>query len=42
MQKVVKYGRYEPENIAIALEALKNGDIGLSAVSLACPLQNDT
>ena len=42
MPEVVKYGRCEPENIEIALEALKNGDIGLSALSLAHPLQNDT
>jgi len=25
----------------VALEALRNGDIGLNAASLACPLQKD-
>jgi hypothetical protein len=42
MRKVVKYRWCEPENVEIALEALKNGDISLSAISLAYPLQNDT
>jgi hypothetical protein len=31
MLKVVKYGKCEPYNIEIALEALINGDIGLNA-----------
>jgi len=38
MPKVVKYGRCEPENMKIALEALRNGDIGLSAATRAYPL----
>jgi hypothetical protein len=38
MPKVVKYGRCEPDNMEIALEALLNGDIGLNAATRAHPL----
>jgi len=31
MPEVITYGRCEPENMEIALEALRNGDIGLNA-----------
>jgi hypothetical protein len=30
----VQYGRCEPYNMEIALEALKNGDIGLTLILL--------
>jgi len=32
----------EPVNMEVAVEALRNGDIGLNAAPLACPLQEDT
>jgi hypothetical protein len=41
MLKVVKCGRCEPVNMEIALEALRNGDVGLNAAPLASPLQED-
>jgi hypothetical protein len=40
--EVVKYGRCEPENMEIALEALRNSDVGLNAVTHAYHLRNDT
>jgi hypothetical protein len=42
MSKVVKCGRCEPENEKIALEALRNGDVGLNAASRAYSLRKDT
>jgi hypothetical protein len=33
MPETVKYGRCEPSNTVIALEALRSGDIGLNAAS---------
>ena len=42
MPEVVKYGRCEPQNMEIAFEALRNGDIGLNAASLPHPLRKYT
>jgi hypothetical protein len=42
MPEVVKYGRCVPEDIEIALETLRNGDICLNAASHAYPLRKDT
>jgi hypothetical protein len=39
MSKLVKCDRWEPEDMAIAIEALRNGCIGLNAASCACPLR---
>jgi hypothetical protein len=42
MPKVVKYGKCEPENMKVALEALINSNVGLNAASHACSLRRDT
>jgi hypothetical protein len=42
MPKVVKYGKCEPENMRIALEALRNGYVGLNAASCAYCLRKYT
>jgi hypothetical protein len=42
MLKVVKYGKCESENMEIALEVLRNGDISLNTASRAYPLRKDT
>jgi hypothetical protein len=42
MPEVVKYRRCEPKNVEIALEALRNGGIGLNAASLPYPMQTYT
>ena len=39
MPGVVKYGRCDPYYLETALEALRNGDIGLNAASLPYPLR---
>jgi len=39
MPEAVKYVRCEPWNKEIALEALRNGDIGLNAASLPYTLR---
>jgi hypothetical protein len=38
--EVVKYGRCEHENMEIALEALRNGDIGLNAANVRIHFEN--
>jgi hypothetical protein len=42
MPEVVKHGRCKPSIMKIALEALRNGDIGLHAASLLYPLRKCT
>jgi len=42
MPEVVKYGKCEPSNVEMAVEALRNGDIGLNAASLPYPLRKYT
>jgi hypothetical protein len=42
MPEVVKYGRCEPSNMEITLEALRYSDIGLNAASLPYPLRKYT
>jgi hypothetical protein len=38
MPKVVKYGKWKLENMERALEAFRNGDVGLNAASRAYPV----
>jgi hypothetical protein len=42
MPEVVKYGRCEPYNLEIALEALRNGHIALNAASRPHPFRKYT
>jgi len=42
MPEIVKYGRCEPSDMEITLEAIRNGDIGLNAASLPNPLRKYT
>jgi hypothetical protein len=42
VSKVVKYGRREPENVERALEAFRNGGIGLNAATRAYPIRKYT
>jgi hypothetical protein len=42
MPKVVKCRKREPENMEIALVALRNEDVDLNAASHAYPLRKDT
>jgi hypothetical protein len=42
MSKVVKCGRWKPENMETAFEAVRNGDVGLNAGSRAYPLRKAT
>jgi hypothetical protein len=41
MRNVVKCGRRVAENVEIAVEVLRNGDIGWNGASVACPVQKD-
>jgi hypothetical protein len=42
MPKVVKGGKWKPENMDRAPEAFPKGYVGLNAASRAYPLQKDT